>query len=112
MSKKVYNYKSYVVLDTGRELIVKDSKGKYENHAHFYRTFDKEGKLDLEAAKTCIGLCDRKRMDIRSDYMMNAVMRLTKDKKYKESLKRKMDKEKQRYVDTRQKNLNRRGGRK
>lgn len=99
MADIVYNYKSYLVLDTGKELIVKDSKGKYENHAHFYRKTDKKGNIKLETAKTCIKLCDNKRLDIRNSYMLDAVIRLTIDEDYRENLKRKKAKKKEKYIN-------------
>ena len=65
MTKAIYNYKNFIVLDLGDELLVKNCKGKYKNHSHFNR-----------------------RTDIRSQYMFKAVMRLTIDNKHLENLER------------------------
>lgn len=110
MAKKdhvVYRYKNYEILDKRDKLIVRNNSGDYENHSHFTRKTDKKGALVLGPAKKCIELCDNKRMDIKSDYIMIAVIRLTNDQKYKENLLRKSKNKKQKYVDTSQKNLRR-----
>lgn len=82
MTNVIFKYKYYIVLDTGKELIVKNTKGKYKNHSHFYRRTDKNGNINLKTVKTCIRLADKKRTDIRSRYMLEAVKRISIDKEY------------------------------
>lgn len=88
MSRVIYTYKHYVVLDTFEGLVLKNSKGKKNNHAHFNRRKDREGNINLDTVKTCIRLCDSKRTDIKSKYIFEAVIRLTTDKDYKNNLER------------------------
>jgi len=99
MAKKVYNYANYIVLDTGKELIIKNSKGNHDNHAHFRKRTNKQGKISLNTVKTCIRLCDAKRLDIRSDYMLEAIKRIALDKDYISDLERKQAKETKKYIN-------------
>ena len=95
----VYSYKHYVVLDNGKELIVKNCKGKYENHSHFARRTNKSGQINLNTVMTCIKLCDAKRLDIGSGYMLEAIKRIATDKDYINDLQRKQNKETKKYVN-------------
>lgn len=88
MSKVIYQYKHYIVLDTGDELILKNTKGNYKNHSHFHKKTDKKGNINLNAVKTCIRLAERKRTDIKSKYMFEAVKRISTDKDYINTLER------------------------
>ncbi|MFT9498262.1 hypothetical protein [Anaerosolibacter sp.] len=85
--KEVYHFKHYIVLDNGKELIISNRHGNYENHSHFWRRCKKNGRINLEAVKTCIKLCDQKKIP-RSDYMVTACARLTTDSDYKNTLLR------------------------
>lgn len=88
MSKVVYNYKNYIALDTGRNIVVKNSKGKHENHAHFDRHTNKKGNLNLNTVKTFIRLIDSHRTDIKSRYLYIAAIRVVTDEDYLNDLKR------------------------
>lgn len=87
MIKEVYRYKHFVVLDTTKDLVVKNDKGHHENHAHFNRRTNKKGVINLEAVKTCISLVNKKKIP-KSSYMLTAVKRLTDDINFKEDLER------------------------
>lgn len=81
----VYKYKNFEVYDTQSSLVVVNSKGSYENHAHLTRVIDKSGKLKLTVAKTLIDVVIKRQIP-RSDYLLTSALRLTTDEIYKHNL--------------------------
>lgn len=81
----------FKILKTSQGYIVKNVKGKYENHGHFKK---------LDTCYVIIKLINKRQVP-RSKYLRGSALRLSLDKKYLSKVKRKInkDKNKQRYVN-------------
>ena len=86
MCRVVGMINEYKILQNERDYIVVNTNGKYENHGHFKK---------LSTCYTIIGLMQRKAIP-RSDYLLEAAIRITTDSKYKQTLELKQEKNKQR----------------
>ena len=76
----------FTILEDEDGYIVKNNKGKYENHGHFKK---------LSTCYTLIRLMQKKTIP-RSTYLLEAARRITIDVKYKQTLELKQLKNKQR----------------
>lgn len=85
MKNLVYKYKNFEVYDTTSSLVVINTYGEYENHAHLTRCVDKQGKIKISVAKTLINIVIKKQVPY-SNYLLTSAVRLTTDIEYKENL--------------------------
>lgn len=76
----------FTILEDEDGYIVKNNKGKYENHGHFKK---------VDTCYTLIRLMQKKTIP-RSTYLLEAARRITTDTKYKQTLELKQLKNKQR----------------
>ena len=81
----------FTILEDEDGYIVKNNKGKYENHGHFKK---------LSTCYTLIRLMQKKTIP-RSTYLLEAARRITIDVKYKQilELKQLKNKQRQRYFN-------------
>lgn len=81
--------------DCGKYITIVNVKGDYNNHSHITKGHKKQM---WKAAKTLINLVEKKRVP-KSNYFRESALRLTRDKKYKEKIRVKIakDKNRQRY---------------
>ncbi len=86
MSRVVGVISEFIILEDKGDYIVKNNKGKYENHGHFKK---------LSTCFVLIRLLQRKTIP-RSTYLLEAARRITTDAKYKQTLELKQLKNKQR----------------
>ena len=86
MSKVIGEIGEFTILEGEDDYIVKNNKGKYENHGHFKK---------VDTCYTLIRLM-RKKAIPRSEYLLEAARRITTDAKYKQTLELKQLKNKQR----------------
>ena len=86
MSRVVGVINEFTILEDEDGYIVKNNKGKYENHGHFKK---------LSTCYTLIRLMQKKTIP-RSTYLLEAARRITIDVKYKQTLELKQLKNKQR----------------
>ena len=82
----------FTILEGKDDYIVKNNKGKYENHGHFKK---------VDTCYTLIRLMQKKTIP-RSTYLLEAAKRITTDAKYKQTLelKQRKNKQKQRYFNS------------
>ena len=82
----------FTILEGKDDYIVKNNKGKYENHGHFKK---------VDTCYTLIRLMQKKKIP-RSDYLLEAARRITIDAKYKQALELKQlkNKQRQRYFNS------------
>ncbi len=82
---------AYKILRNNSGYIVSNTKGEYKNHGHFKR---------LKTCYTIIRIMDKKQVP-RSNYLKGSVLRISTDRRYKEKVRRKMrkDKNKQTYIN-------------
>ena len=78
--------KEFTILEGKDDYIVKNNKGKHENHGHFKK---------LSTCYVIIRLLQRKTIP-KSDYLLEAARRITTDSQYKQTLELKQGKNKQR----------------
>lgn len=81
----------FTILEDEDGYIVKNNKGKYENHGHFKK---------VDTCYTLIRLIQKKTIP-RSTYLLEAARRITTDAKYKQilELKQLKNKQRQRYFN-------------
>lgn len=91
MCRVMSSIDNFKVLQTGRDYVVVNASGGYENHSHFE---------SYKGAVTCINLVKKKRVP-KSGYLIKAAMRLTTDSDYRHHLERIGEKrgQKQRYIN-------------
>ncbi len=87
----INRFGDYKILQYGNEFIVSNTKGEYKNHGHFKR---------LKTCYTIIRIIEKKQVP-RSKYLKGSVLRISTDEIYKEKVRRKMrkDKNKQVYIN-------------
>lgn len=95
MCRVMSSIDNFKVLQTGRNYVVVNASGDYENHSHFE---------SYRGAVTCINLVKKKRVP-KSGYLIKAAMRLTTDSDYRHHLERIGEKrlQKQKYTNARYK---------
>lgn len=99
MRSLVYRKHQYEVYNTEGSLVIVNTRGSYENHAHLTKITDYEGNIKLDAAKTLIEIVVKKRIP-KSCYLITSAIRLTTDEEYKHSLKTALDKRKsKKYIN-------------
>ncbi|AHM57402.1 hypothetical protein EAL2_c21210 [Peptoclostridium acidaminophilum DSM 3953] len=91
MCRVMSSIDNFKVLQTGRDYVVVNASGGYENHSHFE---------SYKGAVTCIDLIKRRKVP-KSSYLIKAAMRLTTDSDYRRDLERIGEKrlQKQRYIN-------------
>lgn len=91
MGRVVYSKDEFIVIEDKRGHVVINTKGNYGNHGHIKR---------YETAKMFIRLMDKKQIP-RSDYLRKTVLRVSLDERYKDDVRRKIekDRDKQRYFN-------------
>lgn len=91
MCRVVDRVGGYKILQNGNGFIVSNTKGEYKNHGHFKR---------LKTCYTIIRIIGKKQVP-RSKYLKGSVLRISTDEKYKERVRHKMrkDKNKQVYIN-------------
>lgn len=92
MSRVVEVIKEFTILEGKDDYIVKNNKGKHENHGHFKK---------LSTCYVIIRLLQRKTIP-KSDYLLEAARRITTDSAYREALtiKQKKNKQRQHYFNS------------
>jgi hypothetical protein len=96
MSKIIYRYEQFVIKDTEDGLVVVNNNGDYEHHSHV-KNFESGRVICKLAAK-------RKLPRSRDTFFINALIRVSKNKKYireLEQILREIEEEK-----SKQKNMN------
>ena len=91
MSRVIGVINEFTILEDKDDYIVKNNKGKYENHGHFKK---------VDTCYTIIRLMQKKTIP-RSTYLLEAARRITIDPDYKQLLemKQKKNKQRQRYFN-------------
>ena len=91
MSRVVRVINEFTILEGKDDYIVKNNKGKHENHGHFKK---------LSTCYTIIKLMQKKTIP-KSDYLLEAARRITTDSAYREALtiKQKKNKQRQHYFN-------------
>ena len=100
MKVLAYKKQDFEVYITNSSLVIINTNGEYENHAHLTKTVDSKGKVKLDTAKALINIVTKKRVP-KSTYLVTSAIRLTTDKEYKENLICILDKRKnKKYINT------------
>ena len=100
MKVLAYKKQDFEVYITNSSLVIINTNGEYENHAHLTKTVDSRGKVKLDTAKALINIVTKKRVP-KSNYLVTSAIRLTTDKEYKENLMCILDKRKnKKYINT------------
>ena len=95
----VYKKQEYEVYVTNRSLIVINSRGAYENHAHLTKTISSKGAVKIGTAKTLIDIVIKKKVP-KSNYLVVSAIRLTTDEDYKDNLRVILEKRKsKKYIN-------------
>lgn len=81
----VYRKYEFEIYNTEGSLVVVNTKGSYENHAHLTRHTDSKGKIKLDTAKTLISIMLRRKIP-KSSYLITSAIRLTVDQEYRYAL--------------------------
>lgn len=79
MSKIIYRYEQFVIKDTETGLVVVNNNGDYEHHSHVKH---------FEAGRAICKLAAKRKLPYSKDtYFINALIRVSKNKKYIRELK-------------------------
>lgn len=74
MSKIIYRYEQFVIKDTEDGLVVVNNNGNYEHHSHVKH---------FEAGRAICKLAAKRKLPKSKDpYFINALIRVSKNKKY------------------------------
>lgn len=74
MSKIIYRYQQFVIKDTEDGLVVVNNNGSYEHHSHVKH---------FEAGRAICKLAAKRKLPYSKDtYFINALIRVSKNKKY------------------------------
>lgn len=96
----VYKKQEYNIYITNSSLVVINTLGEYENHAHLTKKLDSKGKVKLNIAKTLIDIVIKKRIP-KSNYLVTSAIRLTTDLEYKDNLIKVLNRRKcKKYVNS------------
>lgn len=83
MSKIIYRYEQFVIKDTENGLVVVNNNGNYEHHSHVKH---------FEAGRAICKLAAKRKLPYSKDtYFINALIRVSKNKKYIRELKSLLD---------------------
>ena len=95
----VYKKNEFEVYITNSSIVIINTKGKYENHAHLTKVVDSAGKVKLTTTKALINIVIKKRVP-KSNYLVTSAIRLTTDDEYRDNLIKILDKRKsKKYVN-------------
>lgn len=79
MSKIIYRYEQFVIKDTENGLVVVNNNGDYQHHSHVKH---------FEAGRAICKLAAKRKLPYSKDtYFINALIRVSKNKKYIRELK-------------------------
>lgn len=79
MSKIIYRYEQFVIKDTENGLVVVNNNGDYQHHSHVKH---------FEAGRAICKLAAKRKLPHSKDtYFINALIRVSKNKKYIRDLK-------------------------
>lgn len=79
MSKIIYRYEQFVIKDTETGLVVVNNNGDYKHHSHVKH---------FEAGRAICKLAAKRKLPYSKDtYFINALIRVSKNKKYIRELK-------------------------
>ena len=81
----VYKKNEFEVYITNSSIVIVNTKGEYENHAHLTKSEDAKGKVKLSTTKALIDIIIKKKIP-RSNYLVTSAIRLTTDIEYKSNL--------------------------
>lgn len=83
MSKVIYRYEQFVIKETEDGLVVVNNNGEYEHHSHVKH---------FEAGKAICKLAAKRKLPHSKDtFFINALIRVSKNKKYIRELKKRLD---------------------
>ncbi len=93
MGRVIDRVGDYKIIRNNSGYVVSNANGEYKNHGHFKR---------LKTCYTIFRIMEKKQVP-RSKYLKGSVLRISTDERYKENVKRKLkkDKEKQVYINCR-----------
>ena len=95
----VYKKNEFEVYITNSSIVIINTKGKYENHAHLTKVVDSVGKVKLTTTKALINIVIKKKVP-KSNYLVTSAIRLTTDDEYRANLIKVLDKRKRKkYVN-------------
>jgi len=83
MSRVIYRYEQFVIKETEDGLVVVNNNGEYEHHSHVKH---------FEAGKAICKLAAKRKLPYSKDtFFINALIRVSKNKKYIRELKKRLD---------------------
>lgn len=83
MSKVIYRYEQFVIKETEDGLVVVNNNGEYGHHSHVKH---------FEAGKAICKLAAKRKLPHSKDtFFINALIRVSKNKKYIRELKKRLD---------------------
>lgn len=83
MSKVIYRYEQFVIKETEDGLVVVNNNGEYEHHSHVKH---------FEAGKAICKLAAKRKLPHSKDtFFINALIRVSKNKKYIRELKKRLE---------------------
>ena len=95
----VYKKNEFEVYITNSSIVIINTGGKYENHAHLTKVVDSAGKVKLTTTKALINIVIKKKVP-KSNYLVTSAIRLTTDDEYRDNLIKILDKRKsKKYVN-------------
>ena len=95
----IYRKNEFEVYITNSSIVIVNTKGKYENHAHLTKVVDSAGKVKLTTTKALINIVIKKKVP-KSNYLVTSAIRLTTDDEYRANLIKVLDKRKRKkYVN-------------
>ena len=95
----IYKKNEFEVYITNSSIVIINTEGKYENHAHLTKVVDSAGKVKLTTTKALINIVIKKKVP-KSNYLVTSAIRLTTDDEYRDNLIKILDKRKRKkYVN-------------
>ena len=95
----IYKKNEFEVYITNSSIVIVNTEGKYENHAHLTKVVDSVGKVKLTTTKALINIVIKKKVP-KSNYLVTSAIRLTTDDEYRANLIKVLDKRKRKkYVN-------------
>lgn len=83
MSRVIYRYEQFIIKETEDGLVVVNNNGEYEHHSHVKH---------FEAGKAICKLAAKRKLPYSKDtFFINALIRVSKNKKYIRELKKRLD---------------------
>ena len=95
----IYKKNEFEVYITNSSIVIVNTEGNYENHAHLTKVVDSAGKVKLTTTKALINIVIKKKVP-KSNYLVTSAIRLTTDDEYRDNLIKILDKRKsKKYVN-------------